>query len=100
MLLQATQDVLFRSCMRTHRSDVGLEATVCALKMVSELYYLIRCPSSERARIFFPLLPHEERRALASTRGRRSRKWREAVDRIILRQWAALRGGRGFDVKH
>ena len=83
MLLQATLDTLFPSCMRTHRSDVMLEATVCALKMVNELYYLIRCPSSERARVSFLLLPHAERRALASTKGRRSKKWREAVDRII-----------------
>ena len=30
MLLQSTQDALFPSPMRTHRSDVSLEATVCA----------------------------------------------------------------------
>ena len=66
-------------------------------RWVNGLMYALQFPTSERGATTRLLLPPQERKGLADSRGRRSKAWRRAVRRIIQRQRSGIRGGAGFD---
>lgn len=97
LLVQNLSEIIYPEGMATHRHAPGVEfAWVAALGM-NELLYGVRFPDSERSRMLRHMLAPEERKGLSSTKLNRSKQWRQAIRRIILRQRCVLMGGDGYD---